>query len=526
MYKIMIIDDDIPVLEYLKNFIDWDDLGITIVHKTSSSIEALESLDKVKPDIILTDIGMPEVDGLELAMIALEKNKYTRIIFLTSHEDFNFAKQALQLKADDYLLKDQLTPDQLESSLMKAISHIKQQQVHEQLFLENTKISNKHILRQIFMSELVNKQDVTVLRKSISRFNKSWKHSDYRIVIGHLPLNQENIHVNYTISMEKFYHLLSHYFNDHNEIEVFFNDDKVMILINYQASIKFNVQEYLNECLQKASVLCKEELKVDVMFVPLLVKIQLENLSETYEKIIQERYRIFYQSYKLINELKLKDEYSFIPLGNLLEFIKRELRKAIKIGEIEELDQIMTQMKETLYLNQVDPKDLMRELIHFISLIEVRTRHFEHNDLFGRKLQSAWLLEEIIDIFKFKVKELAQQNQPELPTTTDAQTIQKVDNYIMENLGKKISAVDMANYLFLNPSYFSRYFKRITGSTFTDYVHQYKMTAAARYLLNTEKTIESIGEKLGFYERTYFSKVFKKYIGKSPSEYRNSHKII
>ncbi|MNI86968.1 Arabinose operon regulatory protein [compost metagenome] len=98
--------------------------------------------------------------------------------------------------------------------------------------------------------------------------------------------------------------------------------------------------------------------------------------------------------------------------------------------------------------------------------------------------------------------------------------LQLIDQYISEHLSETISLIDIANYLFLNPSYFSRYFKQETGLNFTDYMHRYKMKIACKLIKEKQYSTEMIALKLGYMERTYFSKIFKKYIGVSPKDYR------
>lgn len=125
MYRVMLIDDDVPMLKVLRQMIDWEALNLQIVGSTYSSAKALLLFDEVQPDIVITDIGLPQTNGIELAERFTREKPDTRIIFLTCHEDFHYAQQAVKLKADDYLLKDQLTGEQLEQSLGKSVRLLK-----------------------------------------------------------------------------------------------------------------------------------------------------------------------------------------------------------------------------------------------------------------------------------------------------------------------------------------------------------------------------------------------------------------
>ncbi|GBG07704.1 hypothetical protein PAT3040_02262, partial [Paenibacillus agaridevorans] len=108
----------------------------------------------------------------------------------------------------------------------------------------------------------------------------------------------------------------------------------------------------------------------------------------------------------------------------------------------------------------------------------------------------------------------------------DSYKLQSIDSYIAAHLSDNISLVSIASHLYLNPSYFSRYFKKMTGVNFTDYVHRYKMKIALQLMKDKEMTIEMISAHLGYSDRTYFSKVFKKYNGVSPVDYKGKFRKL
>src|SRR5574342_656542 len=125
MINIMLVDDDVPMIKYLLKLINWEDHGLNVVGTSYSSIKALEMFKKYKPDLVISDIGLPQMNGLELAEELKQIKPNVRMIFLTCHEDFHYAQKAIQLNADCYLIKDGLTREQLEDSLEKSIKKIK-----------------------------------------------------------------------------------------------------------------------------------------------------------------------------------------------------------------------------------------------------------------------------------------------------------------------------------------------------------------------------------------------------------------
>lgn len=526
MYKIMIIDDDIPMLKYLRTIVDWNELGLELVYESSSSVQALEVLEEMKPHMILTDIGLPQMDGIELATKVREHDPLTRVIFLTCHEDFHYAKKAVRLKADDYLIKDELTPKQLEDSLLKAISQIEKQTQTEEGFYKENVIRNIEFLKETFIHDLTREVSTQLLDEYIAKLNMSWKDPHFKIALGYLPQKQGDHVNNYHEDIKEIYDALLEYFKVDDQITVFVNEGHVAIFMNYQQSIKFEAQSYLNEHLEMAIKYCDNTCNESVSFITTKQYFSLDELGKSYQQLIDDKHHYFYHDPHGLQVVDVEEAYTSIPLGNLLALKKDHLLEAVKNSDPVTIKRLVNEIEENIRQNNIEPKDVLKGFIKFMLLFKVGSNYFDDDELFTKQVQRCWSMSEAVDVFKATLIKLAMENQPLRPTSNEAKKIYEIDDYIANNLTKNIRAVDMAKHLYFNPSYFSRYFKRLTGDTFTDHVHRYKMKAACRYLLNSNEPIENIGLKVGFQERTYFSKVFKKYIGETPSQYRNSHKIV
>jgi two-component system response regulator YesN len=145
-------------------------------------------------------------------------------------------------------------------------------------------------------------------------------------------------------------------------------------------------------------------------------------------------------------------------------------------------------------------------------------------DLFVYLVQTR-TLEDTMELVERKLVQITGNKQQVGGTPPQEPKLQLIQQFIDQHLGDNITSIDMARYLFLDPSYFSRYFKRMTGLTFTDYVHQHKMKVATKMLKISSQNLESLAVGLGYSDRTYFSKVFKKYVGTTPSEYKSKHSV-
>ena len=118
MYRVMIIDDEKALRNLLKASVDWQEMGLEVVGEAASGIEAINIIDKLRPDIIFVDIRMPFMDGIEFSKIALKRYRQMKIIILTAFDEFEYAKEAVHLEIKEYMLKP-ISATELSDSLVK-----------------------------------------------------------------------------------------------------------------------------------------------------------------------------------------------------------------------------------------------------------------------------------------------------------------------------------------------------------------------------------------------------------------------
>jgi two-component system response regulator YesN len=177
------------------------------------------------------------------------------------------------------------------------------------------------------------------------------------------------------------------------------------------------------------------------------------------------------------------------------------------------------------WTQQVTSERLLPRLVKEICGNLVRQMAFEAGGLaeedFFTQLEQTVHIQEAARLTKRELRNLWRQHTlaPVAAAEKDIR-LQAVDRFLEEHADQMVTSTDMAEHLHLNASYFSRYFKKLSGVNFTDYVNQYKMNLAITMLAQPNETVENVAYTLGFSDRAYFSKVFKKYSGKNPSEYK------
>ncbi|MEH7480024.1 response regulator, partial [Neobacillus drentensis] len=163
MYKVMLVDDDYPVLELLSQTIEWEHLGVTLQSTHENGASAFETALHEMPDILITDIGMPKMNGIELTKRLKEINPNLQVVILSCHSEFDFAKQALKLRVEDYLVKDMFDPEDLCEIIKKVKENLDNQirKTLKHLHLQHMLDSNKVSVKERFIRQTISQSQIT-----------------------------------------------------------------------------------------------------------------------------------------------------------------------------------------------------------------------------------------------------------------------------------------------------------------------------------------------------------------------------
>lgn len=531
MYKVLVIDDDALMLKYLRGLIDWKALGFSSLLESYSSVKALDLFKREKPDVVVTDIGMPQMNGLELAERFKQIKPDVRIVFLTCYEEFDYVKTALKLNADEYLIKDKLVATELEETLEKSIASMKKHaKIEAQASYEEDFIRNLDVLKTSFFEQLVGGgSDDSSIVNYARRLGIRWTYPSFRMGIGQIlssslqpryPLN-DIVLLRYSA-----YNIALEIASGFEGISVFKHHDNLIVILNYRSGVTSTPQKYLNSFLQQVQQKVNDFLKVSLHFMSPVSELSLSAIPGTYKKLQRERHGFFYASMPLAAWRQDHAGAVFYPALSCFDLFKKKIEKAVLEGDKEGVSTLLHEMAAEAAEKRIRPKDYIGVCQEIIRTLELRLGIRARDDIFHSALENALHAEDLLGLMSDKLHELLETGRKPVTASTQPEPkVQAIDRYIAEHLEENISSIDIANYLGLNPSYFSRYFKRISGMNFTDYVHRYKIGIAEQMLKNSDETVELVAAKLGYYERSYFSKVFKKYTGKTPTELRGSTSV-
>jgi two-component system, response regulator YesN len=535
MLKILIVDDEILVRMGLKLSIEWESHGFTIIGEAPDGVTALEIIKKKQPDIVLTDIKMPKMSGLELLQQINKIDRKIKVIILSNHNDFTYAQEAIQLGAVNYLIKVDIDPETLISTL---------NQVKEKYF------SHDYIQNSMAGENELNVQKYTLLETLL----------DDETDFDTLQKSIDDLHINI--------------------------HPKNIILIVIQADIKSasrNQSSYKNQLLYNSALeliedcirsQCKGEV-TPTSKNRFVIIASLDNCSRKQEIIHLSQRIVEYIMESLKNILSISSSAGISDIHQLYTDIPaayRESDKAIRtcffegqgtivrykdIEKLENIDaydnnlnhnqiiiaisendystiyQIMKNAEAYFIKNNLDTQKVRRYFIRILLeyIDYIKSLGGNQNEVFEtsvspiEKLMQFETLEQLEEYFLFITKRLLQYSSNHLSNQSNL-LITKAIKYISDNYNKDFSLSDIAEFLGINHTYFSKLFKQKQGEGFVEFLTRTRIEQSKKLLANANLKTFQIAYAVGYQNAEYFSKIFKKQTGLSPKQYRNNLKKL
>ncbi|MBY9080777.1 helix-turn-helix domain-containing protein [Paenibacillus sp. HN-1] len=524
MMTVMLIDDDVPMLDYVRFLLEQSGLELKLATPASGSGQALELFHEHLPDLAIVDIGLPGMDGLELAEAFRLMKPEVRLIFLTCYEDFHYSKRAIQLEADDYLIKDELTPEQLKISVHKAMDRFRERRELLKHYSFRQAIErNREVLKQNFLNQLLSGSgEWDHIRLLGERLGISWKKPF--LVHGFLHIDAASVLSRYRYGDIP----LLHFAVGNIAAELSADREPITALMDRETGIyllwntddpdapKDTLIRYMETVCEKA----EQYLKVSLRGFYAAEAFPVSEFAHAYRQLAEQRDCSFYDPPGPAVMLKRSEAYRMTPES------KPEKEKSMLALALEEenaawIDLAVGKLQQHAEDERWSPRLLKEAWADCVRRMASETNGAAEEAFFHHVSRSLHA-EEAAQLTKRELLKLwrRQALTPISEREKDAR-LQAIDDYLRQHADRTITSVDMAEHLYLNPSYFSRYFKRLSGMKFTDYVNRIKVDMAISMLRRENETVENVAYTLGFSDRAYFSKVFKKYSGKSPSEFKN-----
>lgn len=526
MYNVMIVEDEMLVRLGFKNSVCWEKYGMTVCADVTNGEEAWEYYTNIaKPDLIITDLKMPVMDGMELIRRIREHDSETRIVILSCLEDFDLIRQAMKMDVSNYILKLSMTDEEIDEVLSRT---------SEELSARQTLETSKGIIRNPFSLK------ETIIKDFL--FYQLYSEEEFIQHIANLKLQLKPERL-ITVLME---------IDQFELVQAKFKDDKGDL-------IRVTIMNVLNELLsssQRGEVVSDDEARYlfilsfhDVVseshrrdeIQGILLQVQrvlsrFFNISVTFGiSGIRNDFRSLRTLYR--ESIEAINEKFFIGLGGLIfhtELDPDRSRNLVKVklkklgeqwgdrekfvqDEIESVVQAYVATSRKLKVH--DFKHLFIRLMHAPSLtasmLEAEVTSLDAE--FGEAVQRCETFDALVGVFNKRFEEfVALKNKKKRLSKEIAKAVQ----YIQENYASDVSLQDLAEQLELTPNYLSALFKKEMEQSFSEYLNRIRLERAKDLLLTTNLKSYEIAERTGFSDDSYFSRAFKKYVGVRPNGFR------
>lgn len=521
--RIMIVEDEDLLRNGFMKMIGRMDLNCSVVASACNGEEALEQLSHIGVDLLITDIRMPQMDGLQLIQKVSILFPGIRSVILSGYDDFEYAKRALQLNCKDYLLKPP-NYTELHELLMKIRDEFEAEQKKTMEDYKKKEIlnQNQYVIRNEFLRHVMNRQVIHSPEDLITK-------ADY---IG-IRLTNGEYHV-ILLRYDRLAEVKARYDNhDWNLLKYAVHN--MAVEITDSTACFYDDQEYLVVFLQTSDIEAATQVCHDLqMKLREYLKLSVSSgISQIHAlPCIAEGYNEAKQAlkYRMISDEGMVMTYQDASLHQQIS-IDRYKNQLSALFELEHAQSIIERLKEwneeikKAGLNVMSLDAIEKELkIVLLTLLRhlIKEHGGNHRNLdLGKQIEQIEtgdsFYEKMLPLFQLLNDMIHQGKRGKIENRTVEQAIQFMRDHFNQNLSLPL----ISEHIYMNPAYFSVMFKKRTGKGVIEFLTEIRLDAAKKLLMQPELKTYQIAEMTGFNDAAYFSNQFKKYIGVSPQEYRN-----
>mgnify|MGYP000324325842 CR=1 FL=1 len=521
--KVVFIDDERLVRQLLMNCVDWGSLGFAVAGDSPGGQHALDMVADVRPDLVFMDICMPIMDGIELSAEIMKFAPDTRIIIVTGHQDFDYARESIKVGVSDFLLKP-INPKEISATALKAKEALEQarSERREVERLKQRLEDNYPHLRERALRQLINGEyDFGEMDQSLEYFDIRFEEPYFQAAVMWIDFQADPDGAQQkTLLINGAKAVFSEILDRYGRIYSYSDDSLVVILSNNSRADLYEALDYIKlELSERFSCVASAGLSRPVH--------KMEDVQQAYKQAMEAlKYKLvcgkghIVKYDEIINEERefLRDDKQLDLLGfslksGLIQNAEEAAVKALHSLNAEELSrteqlhaagakilaQCLGVMEESgvpaaeVFDDDTDPYETICAMETLPQMEAYLT------DCAGR------IADKILEANRGKVHGI----------------IQNIKEYIDTHItDPELSLTHVANTFYLNASYLSRIYKQETGYTFVDYIKKIRMEKVLEILKSEDLKVYQLCERVGIEDPHYLSILFKKYTGITISEYK------
>ncbi len=494
--KLLLVDDEDFIRKGMCYTIPWEEHGLE-VFEASNGAEALDIALRIRPDIVLTDISMPVMDGFELTRKLNQTLPDTKVIVLTAYDTHHNLKEAIDVQVSGFLVKNADSQEILDA-VLKLKSELEEERLHSRKMNQIQEIFNEN--QMLIKSTLIHRY----LKKEVSFSHFSRKCTDLDLDLSHVPVAFALIQCSCTDEKYAVGQLLQ-YFRSYSPL-CFFIENHVAVLILDTSRNEFTA-------LSMQQLLPSIQPFVFGNFIAVMTGIQsYQDLPPAFQLLQQTLSRCFWNTdvpYIMITPTeRFETSEKITPYDH-----EKNIMKAMISGNTDELAAQFKEYYEFMKTHKALREDFLDSalrLVIFASSVRKDEINIEEFDSLIHEAETPLeLLELVSSLFLAAPSEAAPSSQ--MPPALA---------YMKEHYADDLHLEDVAKVVYLSPGYFCRIFKRATGYSFKEYLHYLRIEKAKELITKTDYKYYEIAEMVGYKNYKYFSSYFSKLTGCSAREYR------
>lgn len=498
MYSILLVEDEELELETLREYIDWESLECAPVYSARTGRRALEIIWEHKPDIVITDIQMPGMTGLELAEKIREMGGQQKIVFLTGYDRYDYVKKAMSVEAADYILKP-FTED----SIGEVISRVKEKIRKEQWMHLSVTSAQKMMLERLCCHQDGYMEAYSWMQQ-FSEEETLEKQFHVVAVYGNFTREQNQ-------RLIKENKVILHY--------IVFGNVTVYLLRKFVSSrdMAVRIRNYFREyCAAECNVIYLKD------------AVPLERLYETCQELQNLFQVMFYSSVRLWELEEAKDFADQTAAERKPRFIKgggiTQIQQVLLHNSRDEVMKALDSYLDTFLYQEYDQAifysmELCKAIEEQYSLQEVGNLESELKEIECSIVRSCHF-EEVRSALKRLLYPLTEQSGESRKDQAADVMVSYARQYIRENYREPVVVEELARNAGFSTNYFRTIFKERTGITIYEYTTQIRMEKARELLRDERQKVKEIGVLVGYESSAHFGSVFRKRFGMTPNEYR------
>jgi len=532
MINLLIADDEIEILEGIRSVIDWEAHDIRICGEASDGRSALELIYKLSPEVVLMDIRMPKLTGLQVLEEIYRNKLNIKCIILSGYDDFYYAQEAINLQATDYLLKP-CQPDDILESVLRAKKVIESESLKDTLFDKYKSYFNENlfVLREKLLRELIYNtySDYTTLENKIDLYKINLNKSNLLVTILHIDilpeLNKEFSQIDIETLKIAIKEIIENAIPGSYGKEVFQNNEDIVTILSNENEI--NWYTVSNKIFMDIKEAIKNELQISTTIGIGGVINNIDEIFKSYNEAtsaIEAKFFMGEDNVIFFDEIVIKNLNSIrYPLNEDIKIIN-----CLSTGNIDQLKSSVDDYFNTLCSDSSVSKEYIKyscfalfgSIFKFCleKTVNINTIFENNNDWLSKinKCKTIFELKEtILNIVYYILKVMSENKNTNY-------LIRKAVEYIKENFCEDISLETIAKNIFITPGYLSLLFKQETGVNFLEYLHKYRIQKAKEYFHNKLLKNYEVSRMVGYTNEKYFSQMFKRYTGLTPTQYKES----